>query len=103
MPPDLRSNLIERMSGNRSSRMMSIVSAIEVLYPALRYVDADLILEVRVSDNPCSSQSPREISISNSFFGIHPELRHEIHPLLNNAGAETVSYTHLTLPTILRV
>lgn len=88
MPLELRSNLIERMSGNRSSRTMSTVSAIEVLYPALRYIDADTILEARVSDNPCSSQSPREISISNSFFGIHPELRHEIHPLLNNDGAE---------------
>jgi hypothetical protein len=88
MPLDLRRNLIGRMSGNRSSRTMSIVNAIEVLYPALRHIDADIILEMRLDDNPYSSQSPYEISISNSFFGINPELRYEIHPLLNNDGAE---------------
>lgn len=81
-------NLGTILLGNGATRSMSISKAIEFVYPLAGTAIIDEILEIRIGSNPFTSRSPGELSITNSFFGIHPDLRLQIHPILNEVEVE---------------
>jgi len=92
-PEHIIDSLCTIMSGNRSQRMMS-GPRYGILTEALLYYSADIILEPRVQDNPCNSRSPRQLSITNSTFGVNPELLNRLHPILSENGDECNHFEH---------
>ena len=92
-PEHIIDSLCTIMSGNRSQRIMS-GPRYGIVTEALLYYSADIILEPRIQDNPCSSRSPRQLSITNSTLGVNPELLNRLHPLLSEDGDECNHFEH---------